>query len=319
MSLPEGFSLRPPRQDDAEPIARMINDESEALMGARIVDADWVSGPWGNPTAEPEDFAVVVDADGEVAGYLMVESDPPHAEVFAVGAVSRRYHNRGVGSAIVAETERRAGRLADLAAPGERVVIHAGALADEPGVAALLSARGYREVRRFWLMRLEFEEPPGMPGRIPGIELGRMRAGEEPAVYRCMAEAFKDHWGVGFPAEDSWQQHYVSMKSHDPSMWWVARDGSEVVGALIARADFAEDPRLGYVGELGVLRSHRGRGIAKGLLRTAFADFHARGCAGAALHVDSESSTGATRLYQSVGMSAQPRFAQWEKEIRPAG
>ena len=34
--------------------------------------------------------------------------------------------------------------------------------------------------------------------------------------------------------------------------------------------------------------------------------------------VDAESPTGATRLYERVGMVAHPRFAAWEKELRPA-
>ena len=35
------------------------------------------------------------------------------------------------------------------------------------------------------------------------------------------------------------------------------------------------------------------------------------------LHVDSDSLTGATRLYERVGMTAHPRFATWEKDLRP--
>jgi hypothetical protein len=34
--------------------------------------------------------------------------------------------------------------------------------------------------------------------------------------------------------------------------------------------------------------------------------------------VDAESVTGATRLYERVGMTPYPRFATWEKELRPA-
>jgi mycothiol synthase len=298
----------------------MMNDESEALIGARVADLDWVTGPWRDPAARrDDDFAVVVDADGTIAGYLMVHSDPPYGEVFAVGAVGLPYQGRGLGSAIVAETERRAGRFVELASASERVVLHAGSLADEPRVTALMNGRGYREVRRFWLMRLEFEHPPRHPDPIAGIELRKMAAGEEDAVYRCMAEAFQDHWGSGFPLAESWLHHHISVTSSDPTLWLVARDGPDVVGALIARGDFLEDPRLGYIAELGVVRPYRGRGIARALLRTIFADLHARGQSGAALYVDSESVTGATQLYRSVGMAAQPRFAHWEKELRPAG
>jgi hypothetical protein len=37
------------------------------------------------------------------------------------------------------------------------------------------------------------------------------------------------------------------------------------------------------------------------------------------LEVDTESLTGATRLYTRLGMTSEPRFSQWEKELRPAG
>jgi mycothiol synthase len=199
------------------------------------------------------------------------------------------------------------------------VVIHAGTLAGEPRVSALLSAQGYREVRRFWLMRLAFEGEAVPPEPPEDVDVRLMADDERTHAYRCLADAFQDHWGTGFPDENSWMHHHRSKTGYDPGLWWVAHDGAGVVGALIARPSFAEDPQLGYIAELGVLRPHRGRGIARALLRTSFAELQARGRTGAALHVDSESSTGATRLYESVGMTAQPRFAQWEKQLRPAG
>jgi mycothiol synthase len=42
-----------------------------------------------------------------------------------------------------------------------------------------------------------------------------------------------------------------------------------------------------------------------------------RGKRGCDLHVDADSLTGATRLFERVGMRAHPRFALWEKELRP--
>jgi mycothiol synthase len=68
-----------------------------------------------------------------------------------------------------------------------------------------------------------------------------------------------------------------------------------------------------------VRRAHRRRGIGEALLRTSFVQFHKRGLRGAVLEVDTESVTGATRLYERMGMTSEPRFSQWEKELRPAG
>ena len=66
-------------------------------------------------------------------------------------------------------------------------------------------------------------------------------------------------------------------------------------------------------------RAFRGRGLGEALLRQAFRELSARGRTGCDLHVDSDSVTGATRLYERVGMRAHPRFATWEKELRAAG
>jgi mycothiol synthase len=70
------------------------------------------------------------------------------------------------------------------------------------------------------------------------------------------------------------------------------------VGALIASVS---DDR-GWVDVLGVLAPWRGRGIAGALLRRSFATFAGRGLRQVLLSVDAENPTGATRLYERVGM-----------------
>ena len=122
----------------------MMNEESLALRGVVTASLDWVVTPWTAPGVDREnDFAVVIGPDGDLAGYVFVESHPPYTEVFSVGVVAVRHHGRGVGAAVLEEAERRARRFFPLAPPGERIVMHAGALADEPRVAGLLTAHGF--------------------------------------------------------------------------------------------------------------------------------------------------------------------------------
>jgi mycothiol synthase len=319
MPFPKGFGLRPPRPEDAEPIVAMMNAETEAFIGVPIVGIDWVASMWTAPSADLEaDFAVVHTDAGDLAAYLLVQGHPPYTEVFAVGVVALPYHGRGLGAAIVAETERRAGRLVDLAPPQRRVVVHAGALADEPRVSALLSEHGYVEARRLSQMQIDFEGPPTAPGAVPGIEIRPLVRGEERAVYTCLAEAFDDDWSEGFPSEEDWiHQHVDAIDSFQPELWWLAWAGSQLAGALIGIPRADENASLGYVGLLGVRRAFRGRGIAEALLCTSFVQFQGLGRGGVCLHVDTESITGATRLYERVGMTIHPRFATWEKELRP--
>lgn len=319
--FPEGFALRPPVRADAEPIVAMMNEESMALRGVAMVSLDWIVTPWTTPGADLEhDFAVVIGPDGDLAGYLLVESDPPFTSVFSIGVVALRYHGRGLGAAVLAEAERRARRFLDMAPAGDRVALHAGALADEPRVSALLTAHGYVEARRFARMAIAFDGPPRPPASLPGIQIRPLVRGEEPAVYACMSEAFADHWGPTWPTEEVWlHQHVTASSEFHPDLWQLAWHGPELAGALVAGPDAEEGPSLGHVELVGVRRSFRRRGVGEALLRTSFAQFHSRGARGVALEVDTESITGATRLYERLGMTAEPRFAAWEKELRPGG
>ena len=64
---------------------------------------------------------------------------------------------------------------------------------------------------------------------------------------------------------------------------------------------------------LGVLRSHRRRGIGEALLRYAFVEFKGRGFERVGLGVDAESPTGAVALYERAGMHVARTSVQLEK------
>ena len=198
-----------------------------------------------------------------------------------------------------------------------RVVIHAGTLADVPGTSTLFTANGYREVRRFELMRIRFDGPRPEPAEMPGFEVRRFQAGDERAVYEAHIAAFADHWGEGTETYEDFVHHVYADPAFDPELWQLAFDGDTLAGYVGARVESEEDPSLGYVGLLGVLAPYRRRGIGEALLRRTFQALYARGKMGCDLHVDADSLTGATRLYERVGMTAYPRFATWEKELRP--
>ena len=301
--------------EDGPGIVDMVNEESTALVGAAFTSIDWIAAPWTAPGADLErDFGVVVGPAGDLAGYFFIESDPPHTSVFSIGAVALGHHGRGVGAAVVEELERRAEHFAAAAPPGEPVVWRMGALAEEPLVARLLTVHGFELRRVFWVMKRWFDGPPEPPGEVSGITFGTVAPGCEGEVYECLAEAFEDHYGDGLQPRDVWlHTHVTAVERHDPSLWHVARLDGAVVGALLGQPAADEDLTLGYVALFGVRRAQRRRGIGHELLSRSFTQFYERGCAGVMLYVDSESTTGATRVYERAGMTSQPRFCNWER------
>ncbi len=124
-------------------------------------------------------------------------------------------------------------------------------------------------------------------------------------AYHLFHDTFSDHHG-----HDGTQKSFAdftednrSAESFDPEAWWFAWQGSDPVGLLIGDDRRAEQG-FGYVPAIGVQRQLRGRGIARALLLSAFADYQLRGHIGVQLGVDTGNTTGATRLYESVGMTS---------------
>ena len=67
--------------------------------------------------------------------------------------------------------------------------------------------------------------------------------------------------------------------------------------------------------EDGVLRSARGRGVAKSLLHAVFADAAARGRVSVGIEVDRDSSTGAADLYLAMGFVTKYVTQSWHRDV----
>jgi ribosomal protein S18 acetylase RimI-like enzyme len=150
-----------------------------------------------------------------------------------------------------------------------------------------------------------------------GIELSPFRPGlDSRAVYDALHEAFRDHWGQGMRAYEDWAGRVAGRHELAPCFVLVAREGEQIAGALVGRVGTGADPEAGSVVELGVRRPWRGRGLGLALLHMAFDEFRRHSLARARLIVDSESPTGATRLYDRAGMRVELAWDRWEKELR---
>jgi GNAT superfamily N-acetyltransferase len=225
----------------------------------------------------------------------------------AVGVVHRDWRGHGLGSQLVDRSER---RLLQLGVKR----IHNVTLAPDAAAPALLESRGYREVRRFWEMTIELgDEPPAGPTLPVGLRLEPFSTDSARRFHAALEEAFAEHWEHEPEPYEEWWDRQVAKPDHDPSLWFFVSDGDEVAAAT------RNDPERsggGWIGAIGVRPAWRGRGLAKALLLHSFGEFHRRGQRRVGLGVDSENGTGATHLYESVGMVVDTEQVVWEKVFR---
>ena len=72
----------------------------------------------------------------------------------------------------------------------------------------------------------------------------------------------------------------------------------------------------GYINSLAVLRPWRKRGLGLALLLHALHVLRDKGRVRAALHVDAQSLTGATHLYEKAGMQVDQLSHEYQLELR---
>lgn len=289
------MNTRPATKDDYPAIAAMFATADEAILGhPTTIDVSEVDGWLGTVALATNTW--LFEEDGKlVAGAFAQDRDG--LGIFA-GSVLPEAEGRGYGSRIVELAENR------LAEEGS-ARLHAWTIAGNARGAALFGSRGFVEVRRFWEMEIDLDhEPPE-----PGVAIDAFREDEGPAFHAALEEAFEDHWEPHPEPFESWWERQIGRSNHDPSLWYVIRDGDEI--AAICRNEERES--CGYVGALGVRRAWRGRGYGRALLLHTFREFRRRGQSRVTLGVDAANPTGATRLYESVGMHVLREDIVWEK------
>ncbi len=310
--LAAGYALRAPRPDEAPAVHALIAASEIAEFGeATGYSLDDLEGEWR--TIDPaQDAWVAVAPDGSLAGYAYV-SDRRHVRVDAEGYVHPEHGGRGIGTALVRAAETRARNHVALAPEGARVVAQNWINARNDAARAILAGEGYAPIRHFWRMEIALSDAPTDPRWPEAVAVRTLgSADDERAAHLVVEEAMADHWGH-VPIEfDEWIARRRGY-GIEPSLWFVAYEGSDP--AAVALCSISDG--LGWVDTLAVRRPWRGRGLGKALLLHAFADFRRRGLERCALGVDAASPTGATRLYEGVGMRATQEHTVFQKELRP--
>lgn len=225
------------------------------------------------------------------------------------GGVHAEHRGRGLGTALMEKLETRAAERLEQLHPGAPSYFGVGGALAGSATEAFHASRGYAVVRWFNLMGrptgtvAEAEQALAAVSLPEGVTLRAPSAEDEERTFTAHRLAFADHWGSAPPERGLWAAGWgQSSNRHQASSLAVDAEGTVLAYCLCGQW---VDREL-YVNLLGTVPAGRGRGLGSAvLLHTIRAAARSGEYDVIELDVDSESPTGATRLYERLGFTGR--------------
>ena len=323
VELPKGFTVRGANLNDVEPAMNLFNIWSWSVIHQDdITDAGAIRNEWISPGFDPaRDIRLIYSPDGMMVGYVEVwTTAKPPVHPWIWGRVHPEFGGLGIGTWLLQWAEERACRVLDELPADLRFAPRVGVYRPAKDSKKLFEDIGFEQIRSSYQMRIDLEKAPPAPLWAEGITIKTADPEKDlQAVYEADNESFRDHFGyVEQPFEEGLARfkHFMMGEGFDPSLWFLAMDGSEITGICLCRPTSYDDPDVGWVNILGVRRPWRKCGVGLALLQHSFCEFYQRGKRKVGLGVDAENLTGALRLYEKAGMHVHLVFDLYEKTIR---
>lgn len=296
--------------------AELTNHLAEVDGTEEFLSADDLAEELEESGFTPElDSWAVWDGERMVAyGQLRVAHNPDgqgRVRAYLGGGVALDHRGRGIGRELAARMEARARELAAQRHPGLPSYWRVDGGLDGATARALWHHRGYEVVR--WFNLLERALPGGpLPGPEVGVPLVCPGPEHESAVLTAHNLAFADHWGSAPSSPEQWHDHWTARANRmDLSTVALAPDGRVLAYVVVGQW---VDGEL-YVTIVGTVPDARGQGLAAACLaRSLTLAIAAGGFERATLDVDSDSPTGATRLYERLGFRVKKTFATMQRD-----
>ncbi len=308
--LPPGYTLRHPQMEDLEAVTDLLSACSRAEYGAQDVTAEDIRSDWQQPGFSLEtDAWLVIAPDDQLAGYGKMMFD--YGQLVSFVRVHPQHCGQGIATFLLRQADERAAAMARHQTL-ERQTIRTVIIGINLAAHQLLKQEGYQVVRHFWRMEINLSQPPSAPLWPAGISVHTLAPDQDiRPIHHAVEEAFQDHWEYQPTPFEEWEYHWRQRRHFDPSLWYIALDGTAVAGAVLCRYRVG----MAWVSQLAVRRPWRQRGLALALLQHAFREFYQRGERTIGLTVDAENLTGATRLYEKAGMRPVRQLDHYEKAL----
>lgn len=321
------FTMRPAEMSDLESVVAFCNLWEEASAGIRSFTLDNMRSQWTRPSFNLADSTrIMLNSDSEIVGFADVqdEMDPPVKPRVAF-YIHPDHEEDGLETALLDWIETRCHDCLSRLPEDLQVTIVTGTLNSFETQKQYLEKAGYTLKRHYFDMQISLDTPPIKPEWPDNITVSHYETFPEllqnlQPILAAFNEAFRDHYGHVERSMDAIVKIWTHRLNHDPdfdpTLWFIAWEGTEIAGVSLCWPKSWEDPNEGYVGVLAVRRPWRKRGLGLALLHHSFNEFYRRGKPKAGLSVDGSSLTGAVALYERAGMHVHKVYDGYEKVLR---
>jgi mycothiol synthase len=221
------------------------------------------------------------------------------------GVVHPEFRRRGIGLRLLP-------RLADLAQvlhvarhPGMPLTVCTMVESRSAGHVALTEKLGYGADRYFYELEVALGESLAQAPIPSGYEIVPFSAARDEEVRLVCNAAFARHWGSVERSPQEWAASFTDSPRFVPEVSFLALFQGAVVGFVLARHYPVVEELTGvrelWIGDVGTLEEHRGRGVAAALLSWTLAQGGEKGYQRAGLSVDTANSTSALGVYERAG------------------
>lgn len=268
-----------------------------------------------------DDDLVGAFLDDELVGYQYtyhLPSDEVAARCYVFGSTHPHFRGRGVGSAMLKWGVERARQRLHGVAGAQASVIRVDALDNVHDARAIFAAAGFVPSRFFCEMEQTLAEHRDvvLPSDVSIVPWPDDDASFDEAARIMKNSAFADHWGSSPTSHEGWNSKVRGYGSRR-DLSFAAVDSAGAIVSIVLTHRYPDDDvvvgcRGAWLDTVGTLRGWRGKGVASALISRTLNAYVSAGLELASIGVDSDSPTGANRLYESLGFEVARRTVTYD-------
>ncbi|RAS61756.1 mycothiol synthase [Lentzea atacamensis] len=251
-------------------------------------------------------LAVLVDGALVAYGLAVLRDNPVNTHrVRLDGAVHPDFRRKGIGRQLLQRLILLARKLHTARHPAMPMVVNTMVESRCAGHVALCAELGFTADRCFNELEVALGESLAQVPIPPAYEIVPFSAARDEEVREVCNAAFADHWGSVERSPEEWAASFTNSKRFVPETSFLALAEGAVAGFVLSRHYPVVEELTGvrelWIGDVGTLREHRGRGVASALLSWTLAQAKGQGYQRAGLSVDSANPTRALGVYERAG------------------